>query len=144
MSRPYRVGMARPAQRVIEPTEIYSDLRAGQSTTMPENFGYTWTPVNGLEGAAEQVLKVGEKLIEKPAGGQPPALLPPAAAPAADPVAQAQQEIKKSTPNLMLLAVAGGAIGGLMSKKLGSTGTTVAVALALWSGWRLMNPNETK
>ena len=69
--RPYRVGMARPVQRYIEPVEIYEDLKRGRATTMPDNFGYTWTPVNGLGGVGalqDDLLKIGQGIIEAGAG----------------------------------------------------------------------------
>ena len=158
--RPYRVGMARPVQRYIEPTEIYSDLKRGRSTTMPPNFGYTWTPVNGLDGIdsmgaiQDDLLKFGQGVIEAgvAAGGQKAKegvvdfisstpgkqLLDAVENKAREGVVK---EVKKNAPNLMLFAIAGGAIGGALSAKLGKTGTVLAIGLAVWSGMQLMNPS---
>lgn len=157
MSNPYRVGMARPVQRYIEPTEIYSDLRAGRGVNMPVDFPYTWTPVNGLDGFADEVLKAGEKVIEAGAGAakeqakqgvvdlinstEGKKLLDAVQSSAREGVVK---EVKKNAPNLMLFAVAGGAVGGVLSNKLGKTGTALAIGLAVWAGWQLMNPEEAK
>lgn len=143
--RPYRVGMARPVQRYIEPVEIYSDLKRGRSTTMPDNFGYTWTPVNGLE---EDLLKAGKEALRAGAGvvvseltvsEEGKKLL---AAVEASARAGVVKEVKKNAPNLMLFAIAGGAIGGVLSQKLGKAGTALAIGLAVWSGYQLMQPSE--
>lgn len=153
--RPYRVGMARPVQRYIEPSEIYEDLKRGRSTSMPDNFGYTWTPVNGLGDVGaiqDDLLKFGQGVLEAglDAAGQQAKtgivdfinstegkkLLDAVESSAREGVVK---EVKKNAPNLMLFAVAGGAIGGVLSAKLGKTGTTLAVLLAVWSGWQLVN-----
>lgn len=47
--------------------------------------------------------------------------------------------VKQNAPYLMLLAVAGGSVGGALSSKLGKTGTVLALAVAAWSGWQLLN-----
>lgn len=156
--RPYRVGMARPVQKYIEPTEIYTDLKRGPSTTMPDNFGYTWTPVNGFDGMGavqDDLLKLGQEVLRTGAGAagdkakqgilqliqstEGKALLDAIESSAR---AGVVKEVKKNAPNLMLFAVAGGAVGGALSAKLGKTGTILAIGLALWSGWQLMNPSE--
>jgi len=155
--RPYRVGMARPVQRYIEPAEIYEDLKRGRSTTMPDNFGYTWTPVNGLDGVGaiqDDILKFGQDVLNAGAGAAKDKaeegiinfinstpgkkLLDAIENKAREGVVK---EVKKNAPNLMLFAVAGGAIGGALSAKLGKTGTVLAIGLAVWSGWQLMNPD---
>jgi hypothetical protein len=152
--------MARPPQRYIEPTEIYTDMRHGPDTVMPRALPYSWTPVNGL-GAAEaapalsieDVLRAGQDVIDAStqagkdaakdqikdllnttAGKQ---LLDAVEASAREGVVT---EVKKNAPNLLLFAVAGGAVGGALSAKLGKTGTVLAIALAVWSGFQLMNP----
>jgi hypothetical protein len=120
--------MARPVQRYIEPVEIYEDLKRGRSTTMPDNFGYTWTPVNGLGGVGaiqDDLLKFGQDILEAGAGAAKDRaeegilnfinstpgkkLLDAVENKARDGVVK---EVKKNAPNLMLFAVAGGAIGG--------------------------------
>jgi len=156
-TRPYRVGMARPPQRYIEPTEIYSDMQHRPDVTMPRALPYTWTPVNGLgaadvvpAGFLEEVVKevidsskqAGQdaakdkvkELINSTAGKE---LLDAVETSAREGVVT---EVKKNAPNLLLFAVAGGAIGGALSAKLGKTGTVLAIALAVWSGFQLMNP----
>lgn len=159
--RPYRVGMARPVQRYIEPTEIYEDLKRGRSTTMPDNFGYTWTPVNGLGGVdgvgslQDDLLKFGQGLLEAGAGaakdkakeGIVDFINSTPGKQFLDAVQNSAREgvvkeVKKNAPNLMLFAIAGGAIGGALSAKLGKTGTVLAIGLAVWSGWQLMNPGD--
>lgn len=147
--RPYRVGMARPVQRHIEPAEIYSDLKRGPATTMPDNFGYTWTPVNGLDGLGEPDIIDAVQLPVGASAGKETLIVPGAEKKLLDSVQDSARqgvvkEVKKNAPNLMLLAVAGGAIGGVLSNKLGKTGTAIAVGLAVWSGWQLMNPDEKK
>lgn len=126
MSRsPYRVGMARPAQRVLEPTEIYSDLRVGQGTSMPDNFPYTWTPVNGLGAlpgrtaratqtartatSAESALRAsGQRARAAP----PPAESGEAQQASEDPEATARErEEAQKRRNMMLAAAAVVAIG---------------------------------
>ena len=144
--------MARPVQRYIEPTEIYSDLKRGRSTTMPDDFGYTWTPVNGIP---EDLLKFGKDLLDvgldtatdkaktgvvdfiKSTEGKK--LLDAVETSAREGVVK---EVKKNAPNLLMFAVAGGAIGGVLSAKLGKTGTALAIGLAVWSGYQLMKPEE--
>lgn len=160
--RPYRVGMARPVQRYIEPTEIYSDLKHGASTTMPDNFGYTWTPVNGLGGVEvgalqDDLLKIGQDILNAGAGAagdkakeaiinfinstEGKRLLKAVEDSAREGVVK---EVKKNAPNLMLFAIAGGALGGAISAKLGKTGTALSIALAVWSAYQLMNPEPVK
>ena len=154
--RPYRVGMARPVQRYIEPTEIYQDLKRGRSTTMPDNFGYTWTPVNGLDGVGviqDDLLKFGQGLLEagldaagdKAKTGIVDFIKSTEGKKLLDAVENSAREgvvkeVKKNAPNLLMFAVAGGAIGGALSAKLGKTGTVLAIGLAVWSGYQLMNP----
>lgn len=151
--RPYRVGMARPVQRYIEPTEIYEDLKRGRSTTMPPDFGYTWTPVNGLGGVGaltDDLLKAGSDAISQKAKEGAASFVESAAGKQMLDAVQASaregvvKEVKKNAPNLILLAVAGGAAGGILSAKLGKTGTALAVGLAVWAGWKLLNPESQK
>lgn len=161
-TRPYRVGTARPEQRYIEPTEIYEDLRSGPSTQIPRAFPYSWTPVNGLslsssnpiddlfnagktvvhdvvksgsDAVKDQAGKSAEDLINDSPGGK--ALLDAIKAKAQEGVVE---EVKKNAPNLMLFAVAGGAVGGAVAAKLGKIGTIGAIGLAVWAGWQLMHP----
>lgn len=166
-TRPYRVGMARPQQRYIEPDVIYSDLARGERVSIPRQFPYSWNPVNGLGASevqsssflddafnkvtdivTEEGTKAGEGIIDegkKRAGegiqdivkGTPgQQLLDEVEARARVGV---QKEVQKHAPDLMLLAVAGGAVGGALSAKLGKTGTVLALAVAAWSGWQLLN-----
>lgn len=157
--------MARPAptQRYIEPDEIYPDMGRGRPQQIPAQFPFTWTPVNGLGAAAapasffddvvksitdvtrgvqEDVTKdVSERakqgledFLEKDPAGR--ALLDKIKQKAAEGVTEV---VKKQAPNLMMLAVAGGAIGGVLSEKLGKTGTVLALFVAGWAGYQLLN-----
>ena len=47
--------------------------------------------------------------------------------------------VQGQAPNLILLAVAGGAVGGALSAKLGKTGTVLALVVAGWAGYQLLN-----
>lgn len=160
--RPYRVGTQREPQRYIEPDVIYDDLRRGPSTSMPPNFPYTWTPVNGLgsvDGFVDDVFNavkdVGQGVArdtqqsvkDRAATAIPDLLKSTQGKALLDAVEQAAQagvvkEVKKNAPNLMLFAVAGGAVGGALSSKLGKTGTVLALATAGWAAWQLMNPKK--
>lgn len=165
-NRPYRVGMARPAQRYIEPDAIYNDMGRGRSTQIPREFPYTWNPVNGLDGlgagnpiedifnavvgAGKNVVEAGkgaaadqgkqamlDALNSTPAGR---ALLDTIQQKAADGVTDV---FKKQSPNLILLAVAGGAVGGALSAKLGKTGTVLALGVAGWAAMQILNAVST-
>ncbi len=46
--------------------------------------------------------------------------------------------VKANAPNLIMLAVAGGAVGGALSAKLGKAGTLGAIGVAIWAGLQLM------
>lgn len=145
---PYRVGMARPVQRYIEPTEIYEDLKRGRATTMPPDFGYTWTPVNGLGSVADDLMKTASDALSQKAKEGAASFVESAAGKQMLDAVQASaregvvKEVKKNAPNLIMFAIAGGAIGGIVSQKLGKVGTALAVGLAVWSGMQLMNPSE--
>lgn len=160
--RPYRVGTQREPQRYIEPDVIYDDLRRGARTSMPPQFPFTWTPVNGLgatSGFVDDVFNavkdVGQgaaddakRSVSDRAGAAIPDLLRStqgrALLEAVEAAAQqgVVKEVKKNAPNLMLFAVAGGAVGGALSSKLGKTGTVLALATAGWAAWQLMNPSK--
>jgi hypothetical protein len=157
--RPYKVGQQRPVQRYIEPDAIYDDLRRGERTSMPPNFPFTWTPVNGLgttsgfvddvfnavKDVSSGVAKDTQQSVTDRAGAAIPDLLKStqgrALLKAVEDAAQAGvvKEVKKNAPNLVLLAVAGGAVGGAVSAKLGKTGTVLALVTAGWATWQLLN-----
>ncbi len=165
-NRPYRVGMARPNQRYIEPDAIYPDLRRGERTSIPAQFPFTWNPVNGLgapdvqsqgflddvfnavidvgKDATKGVIDDGKKSAEDRAkqgieelirSGAGKALLEAVEAKAADGVTKV---VKQQGVNLILLAVAGGAVGGVLSEKLGKMGTVLAIATAGWAGMQIL------
>jgi hypothetical protein len=50
--------------------------------------------------------------------------------------------VKKQAPNLMLLAVAGGAVGGAVSAKLGKIGTIGALLVALYAAREILKAGE--
>lgn len=165
-NRPYRVGMARESQRYIEPDAIYDDLRRGPPTQIPARFGFTWTPVNGLGAAAapagfvddvfDAIVKEGSqagsgivqdgkssiedrssKAIEDFLNSTPgKQLLDRVKSKAADGVTEV---VKEQGPNLIMLAVAGGAVGGVLSEKLGKAGTIGALLVAGWAALKIMN-----
>ena len=174
-NRPYRVGMARPAQRYIEPDEIYEGLRRGAPTRIPAQFPFTWNPVNGYIDAEYSVSGVGaagmsgaledafNSLIQ---GGQKAAagVVKDTTSAAQDASARAIEDFINSTPghvfldkvqqkaadgvtgvvkqqglNLILLAVAGGAVGGALSSKLGKTGTVLALLVGGYAAMQIVN-----
>jgi hypothetical protein len=158
--RPYKVGTQRAPQRYIEPDVIYDDMRRNERVTMAPQFPNTWTPVNGLDGTSgfvddlfNAVTNVGREVVQDTKNSvtdrassaipdllkstQGKQLLQAVEAAAQDGVVK---EVKKNAPNLMLLAVAGGAVGGALSAKLGKTGTVLALVAAGWASWQLMNP----
>lgn len=155
-NRPYRVGMSRAPGQVLTPDEIYPSLRRGPSTSIPAEFGWTWNPVNGtphfggLGGPLDDFLrdvqdsaegntsKAVEDMLRSGPGKE---LLNKVEQKAADGVVKV---VKDQAPNLMLLAVAGGAIGGAVSEKLGKAGTLGAIGLALWAGYQLLNAKVPK
>lgn len=157
-NRPYKVGMARPQGRVLTPDEVYPSLRRGGPTSIPEEFGWSWVPVNGLGGPALGGLgsplddflndvsnsaegntsKAVEDMLRSGPGKE---LLNKVEQKAADGVVKV---VKDQAPNLMLLAVAGGAIGGVLSEKLGKAGTIGAIGLAMWAGYQLLNAKVPK
>lgn len=47
--------------------------------------------------------------------------------------------VKEQAPNLIVLAVAGGAVGGALSAKLGKVGTIGAIGLALYCAFQIYN-----
>lgn len=160
--RPYRVAMSRAEPRYIEPDEIYVDMARGKPTKMPVQFPYTWTPVNGLgtvapassvssqgflddlkesikditenltEDAKERAAEEAEDILRSGPGA---ALLQKIEEKAAEGVTKV---VKENAPNLIMLAVAGGAVGGALSAKLGKTGTILALATAGWAAYQLM------
>lgn len=156
-NRPYRVGMARPQGRVLTPDEVYPSLRRGPSTSIPAEFGWTWNPVNGVpafgglganpiddffRGIQEDTQQRGSEAVEDILRSGPgKELLNKVEQKAADGVVKV---VKDQAPNLMLLAVAGGAIGGAVSEKLGKAGTLGAIGLALWAGYQLLNAKVPK
>ena len=158
------LAMARLNQRYIEPDAIHTDMVQGAPTRIPAQFPYTWNPVNGL-GAAEAapagfmenvwntIVNVGkgaagdtEKVItDKAKQGAEDFLnndpvgkliLDKVKAKAMDGVVEV---VQGQAPNLILLAVAGGAVGGALSAKLGKTGTVLALVVAGWAGYQLLN-----
>lgn len=166
-SRPYRVGMARPKQRVLAPDAIYTDLRRGTSERIPRDFPYSWNPVNGigdtgsiLDDAFNQIVDAvvdtgkettkdvigdGKKSIENRAGeGIQDLIKSGPGQQFLDAVEARATEgvtavVKENAPHLLMLAVAGGAVGGVVSAKLGKTGTVLALGVAVWAGMRLLN-----
>lgn len=160
--RPYQVGMQREPQRYIEPDVIYDDMRRNERVTMPPQFPFTWTPVNGLgatgglvddvfnaiKDVGQGVARDTQQSVKDRASSAIPDLLKSTQGKALlDAVEKAAQngvvkEVKKNAPNLMLFAVAGGAVGGALSSKLGKTGTVLALATAGWAAWQLMNPKK--
>ncbi len=169
-NRPYKVGMARPAQRYIEPDEIYSDMTRGAPTSIPRQFPYTWNPVNGLGATAKDpnvfedifntLVTAGGGVVSDAKGsvedrakegiedflraGPGVVLLEMVEQKAAEGVTKV---VKEQGVNLILLAVAGGAVGGALSSKLGKTGTVLALATAGWAAMQILNavaPKATK
>lgn len=155
-NRPYKVGMARPQGQVLTPDEVYPSLRRGGPTSIPREFGWTWNPVNGVpafgglggplddflrdvsDSAEGNTSKAVEDMLRSGPGKE---LLNKVEQKAADGVVKV---VKDQAPNLMMLAVAGGAIGGAVSEKLGKAGTLAAIGLALWAGYQLLNAKVPK
>jgi len=165
---PYRVGMARAQQRYIEPDRIYTDMARGERTRIPSEFGFTWNPVNGyapaqVHGVAEDLFnaainagrgvvdegtkkvtgdvkdtlsKGAEDFLNSTPGKQ---VLDAVKAKAAEGVTDV---VKKQAPNLIMLAVAGGAVGGALSAKLGKTGTVLALGVAGWAVMQLLKAGD--
>jgi hypothetical protein len=156
--RPYQVGMQRASQRYIEPDEIYADLRRGERTSLLPQFPNTWTPVNGLvddvfnaaKNVATGVASDTQKSVSDRASSAIPDLLKStqgaALLKAVEGAAQegVVKEVKRAAPNLIMLAVAGGAVGGAVSAKLGKTGTVLALGVAGWAAWQLISPPAPK
>ncbi len=170
-NRPYRVGMAREAQRYIEPDEIYTDMARGAVTRIPRQFPFTWNPVNGLGqvGASEaqsasivddffnSITETGDKVVDdtkksiddRTASGiedfinSTPGrqLLDKVKGKAAEGVTEV---VRDQAPNLILLAVAGGAVGGALSAKLGKAGTIGALLVAGWAVTQIVNAKVPK
>lgn len=161
-NRPYRVGMDRPQGRVLTPDEIYPSLRRGPSTSIPAEFGWTWNPVNGLGGVGSHhvgsalddlfrgIVSDGSQSVEDRTSqavedvlrsGPGKELLTAVENKAAVGVTKV---VKAQAPNLMLLAVAGGAIGGTVAFKLGKAGTIAALLVAGWAGYQLLNAKVPK
>lgn len=103
-------------------------------------------PVNDLLNVINQVASSGgaaagdasktallNALNNTPAGR---ALLQTIEAKAADGVGTL---FKKQAPNLLLLAIAGGAIGGVAAQKLGKAGTVGAIGLAIFAVFNIFN-----
>ncbi len=145
--------MARPAQRYIEPTEIYQDLQRGSGTQIPRDFPYTWNPVNGL-GSVEsrQVGDFFSDLINSVTGAAGGAASDEAneflrSGPGKEFFLKVEDSaavgvtevVKQQAPNLILLAVAGGAVGGALFSKLGKTGTVLAIGVAGLAAFRILN-----
>jgi hypothetical protein len=155
--------MARPAQRYIEPDAIYMDLQRGAPTQIPAEFGWTWNPVNGLgasdatsanviddvfssivRGGGEVVDDTRKNVEDKASSGIEDFLNSTPGRALLDKVKSKAEEgvtevVKENAPHLMILAVAGGAVGGALSAKLGKIGTVGAIALALFAGHQLLN-----
>lgn len=168
-NRPYRVGMAREAQRYIEPDAIYTDMSRGAATRIPRQFPFTWNPVNGLGDAQsaqtagllddffDAVVDTGKKTgrdvvedVENRAGSgiedflnSTPGkqLLDKVKSKAAEGVTEV---VKDQAPNLILLAVAGGAVGGALSAKLGKAGTIGALLVAGWAAMQIVDAKVPK
>lgn len=157
-TRPYRVGMARPAQRYIEPDEIYTEMVRGSPTRIPARFPFTWNPVNGLgslevNGFVDDLIHAGQGIVDdttqaaKDQGKQ--AVLnslnnTPAGRAFLQTVQdQAQQGVVKvvaaQAPNLIVLAVAAGVVGGAIASKTGKLGTGLALAVGVFAGIRLLS-----
>lgn len=155
-NRPYKVGMSRNSNRYIEPDQIYTEFRPGRPTSIPRDFPWTWNPVNGLggvdgiledlEAAGRSIIGAGtqagkdkakdvllDQLNNTPAGK---ALLETVKAQAAEGVTDV---VKQNAPNLIMLAVAGGAVGGALSAKLGKTGTVLALLVGGFAAFQLIN-----
>lgn len=166
-NRPYRVGMARAAQRYIEPDEIYEDLSRGKPARIPARFPFTWNPVNGLghvgggglagpvddlfqaivdtgKSAAGNVVDVGKGQAGDEAQKATDAFFKTAAGKVLqDKIKQKAAEgvtgvVKKQAPNLIMLGVAAGAIGGTLSSKMGKTGTAIAIGVAFFAVYQLL------
>jgi hypothetical protein len=165
---PYRVGMAREAQRYIEPDEIYTDMSRGPATRIPRQFPFSWNPVNGLGATndasssgllddvfqsiidvgtetGKEVIGDGKKSIEDRASqGIEDFLNSTPGKQLLDKVKDKAAEgvtgvVKDQAPNLILLAVAGGAVGGAISAKLGKAGTIMALVVAGWATMQIVN-----
>jgi len=160
---PYRVGMARATQRYIEPDEIYPDLSRGRPTTMPRQFPWTWNPVNGLgavsspsssariDGFFDDLLRSGSGLVEDVTkdttesvsselekfirSGPGAEFLNKVEDKAAEGVVKV---VKQEAPNLIALAIAGGAVGGALSSKLGKTGTVLALVVGAYAASQIL------
>lgn len=165
--RPYKVGMARPPQRVIAPDEIYSDMARGRSAQIPRAFPYSWNPVNGVgdmgsffddafNKITDAVIDTGKETTKEVVGDTKRSVEERAGEGIQDLInsgpgqqfldvveeratAGVTAVVKENAPNLMMLAVAGGAVGGALSAKLGKTGTVLALGVAAWASWRLLN-----
>jgi hypothetical protein len=99
--------------------------------------------MSGVGALQDDLFKFGQDLLQQgqeKAGEIVKGKIPPALTKAIEDAAQAGvvKEVKKHAPNLLLFAVAGGAIGGALSAKLGKTGTVLAIGLAVWSGMQMM------
>src|SRR3989304_4741248 len=164
----YDPRMARPNQRYIEPDAIYTDMDQGAMVRVPAQFPFTWNPVNGLgattatpagflEDAWDTIVQVGEgaagaskKAVEDRAkqGAEDFLNKDPVGKLILDKIKEKAVEgvtevVRGQAPNLMLLAVAGGAVGGALSSKLGKTGTVLALVVAGWAGYQLLNAKPT-
>ncbi len=163
-NRPYRVGMDRPAQRYVEPDEIYEDMARGRPTTIPREFGNTWNPVNGvpglmrrgLGGPAEDlfasIVKAGQNVVSTTQGaiedgGKQAALDAINSSPAGKALLDAVQGraadgvtsvVKKQGVNLILLGAAAGVVGGAVASKTGKLGVLAAMALAGWAAMQIL------
>lgn len=170
-THPYRVGMARQPQRVIEPDAIYEDMQTGPPTRIPREFPYSWNPVNGFdarstgESRAQSSARMGGLFDDLIKAGQDLAsgTVDDAKKVVGDRGSQAVQDFINSTAgkqlldkvqdkategvttvvkqqgiNLIMLAVAGGAVGGAISSKLGKTGTVLALIVAGFAANRII------
>ncbi len=54
------------------------------------------------------------------------------------------KQIKTNAVHIFIIAVAAGAVGGLVSEKAGTTGAIIMTGLAAWSGWQIMNVGAKK
>ena len=160
---PYRVGTARAPQRYIEPDEIYPEFKRGPSTSIPAQFPWTWNPVNGFslhglgadasaQNIADDILHTIVNVGQGAAGGASDTAAQqmqqfldntPAGHVLLTKVQQKAQEgvvavVKDNAPNLIMLAVAGGAVGGALSAKLGKTGTVLSIVLAVVAANKLL------
>ena len=87
---------------------------------------------------ADRGANVVEDFIRSTAGGK---LLDAVEAKAAEGVTKV---VKKQAPNLILLAVAGGAVGGVISNKLGKTGVVIALGAAVYAVSQLLKAAEVE